>query len=317
MWCERGCSCGVIRDEARPTHGLQYFRSTPDAAFQRQSGGFAPLRTSEGSGRTMRTPTFYPAPEDSGLLPTEWEVTQRVRWPAPSPSKPSPMPSMRRMRARCSGGPAAHRVRLLEAFAHATARVFSHGLAKKECEGMGSTAIAGLMNGEVLHLCHVGDARGYHLSKGKFRRVTNDHSLVLAKLVVSGLLNPDQARLHPHRGRVTQAIGMPSVKPEVTSLTLKPADRVLLCSDGLWEALPEPEIGEIVASTGSMLDLASMLVDRANAGGAARIISPPSYTNTARGPDGVLGRDSSYYSTARRLFTLSPSRRAHANRRKG
>jgi PPM family protein phosphatase len=162
-----------------------------------------------------------------------------------------------------SAGPAGHRIRLLEAFAHANARVFSRGLANKECEGMGSTAIAGLMNGEALHLCHVGDARGYHLSKGKFRRITNDHSLVW-QLVMSGLLNPEQARLHPHRGRVTQAIGMASVKPEVTSLTLKTADRVLLCSDGLWEALPEPEIGNIVASSGSMLELASMLVDRAN-----------------------------------------------------
>jgi protein phosphatase len=163
-----------------------------------------------------------------------------------------------------SAGPAVHRARLLEAFAYASTVVFSRGLTNKTCEGMGSTAIAGLISGETLHLCHVGDARGYHLSKGKFRRVTNDHSLVW-QLVMSGLLNPEQARLHPHRGRVTQAIGMENVRPEVITLMLKPADRVLLCSDGLWEALPEPEIGEIVASSGSMLELASILVDRANA----------------------------------------------------
>ena len=163
-----------------------------------------------------------------------------------------------------SSRPAVHRARLLEAFAYASTVVFSRGLANKDCEGMGSTALAGLMNGASLHLCHVGDARAYHLSKGKFRRVTNDHSLVW-QLVMSGLLNPEQARLHPYRGRVTQAIGMESVRPEVTSLMLKAADRVLLCSDGLWEALPEPAIGEVVASNGSMLELASMLVDRANA----------------------------------------------------
>jgi PPM family protein phosphatase len=180
-----------------------------------------------------------------------------------------------------SARPAAHRARLLEAFAHASTVVFSRGLTNKECEGMGSTAIAGLMNGEALYLCHAGDARGYHLSKGKFRRVTNDHSLVW-QLVMSGLLNPEQARLHPHRGRVTQAIGMESVRPEVTSLTLKPADRVLLCSDGLWEALPEPEIGEIVASTGSMLELASTLVDRANAESGKDNITAILYEHGAR-----------------------------------
>ena len=180
-----------------------------------------------------------------------------------------------------SAGTATDRARLLEAFVQASTKVFSRGLENKECEGMGSTAVAGLMNGEALHLCHVGDARGYHLSQGKFRRVTNDHSLVW-QLVMSGLLDAEQARLHPHRGRVTQAIGMAGVRPEVTSLTLKPADRVLLCSDGLWEALPEPEIGEIVASTGSMLELASMLVDRANAESGKDNITAVLYEHGAR-----------------------------------
>jgi PPM family protein phosphatase len=182
--------------------------------------------------------------------------------------------------------PSVHRARLTEAFAYASTIVFSHGLTNKECEGMGSTAIAGLMNGEALHLCHVGDARGYHLSKGKFRRVTNDHSLVW-QLVMSGLLDSDQARLHPHRGRVTQAIGMASIRPDITSLMLKPADRVLLCSDGLWEALPEPEIAEIVASTGAMLELASMLVDRANAASGKDNITAVLYEHGAR-HDAVL-----------------------------
>jgi protein phosphatase len=54
------------------------------------------------------------------------------------------------------------------------------------------------------------------------------------------------------------------VNPDVTSVALTPGDRVLLCSDGLWEALADHDIGTIVGSNGSMLELASMLVDRAN-----------------------------------------------------
>jgi serine/threonine protein phosphatase PrpC len=156
------------------------------------------------------------------------------------------------------------RDRLIEAFAGANERVTGRSQIDKSCEGMGSTAIAGIVNGAALHLCHVGDTRGYHLSEGQFRRLTNDHS-VIWDLVVLGMLTSDEARFHPHRARITQAIGMPAgLKPELTSLVLKPADRILLCSDGLWEALADEEMGQIVASSGSMLELASMLVDRAN-----------------------------------------------------
>jgi protein phosphatase len=46
---------------------------------------------------------------------------------------------------------------------------------------------------------------------------------------------------------------------------LKPRDRVLLCSDGLWEALPEPDIGELVSRDSPVQESVSMLVDKANA----------------------------------------------------
>jgi protein phosphatase len=155
--------------------------------------------------------------------------------------------------------------RLAAAFADAQERVSGRSLTDHECHGMGSTAIAAFVTGEALHLCHVGDTRGYHFSEGQFRRLTNDHSLVW-ELVMSGLLTADQARLHPQRSTITQAIGMVTgVQPAVTTLLLKPRDRILLCSDGLWEALAEHDIARIVGSGGSMLDLASSLVDKAKA----------------------------------------------------
>jgi protein phosphatase len=153
---------------------------------------------------------------------------------------------------------------LMLAFADAQERVSSRSRWDDACRGMGATAVAGFVDGEALHVCHVGDARGYHLSGGHLRRLTNDHSLVW-ELVKSGMLKPDQARSHPQRGKITQAIGMDAaIKPEVTSLVLKPADRVLLCSDGLWEALADQELGKLLGSDGSMMELATILVDRAN-----------------------------------------------------
>jgi protein phosphatase len=155
--------------------------------------------------------------------------------------------------------------RLMGAFAAAQDRVAGISQSQPECHGMGSTVIAGFVEGEDLYLCHVGDVRGYHFSDGCLTRLTNDHSLVW-ELVTSGLLTPDQARLHPQRSKVTQAIGMlAGITPEVTSRMLKPRDRVLLCSDGLWEALPEPDIGELVCAGSPVLESVSMLVDKANA----------------------------------------------------
>jgi protein phosphatase len=170
---------------------------------------------------------------------------------------------------------------LIGAFADAQARVVGLGQNDTRYRGMGSTAIAGVVHKEALHVCHVGDTRGYHLSQGRLRRLTNDHSLV-GSLVVAGLITPDQARVHPQRGRITRAIGMPTgFEPDVTSLPLATGDRVLLCSDGLWEALADHDIGAIAGSRGSMLELASVLVDRANSAGGLDNITVVLYEHGA------------------------------------
>jgi len=158
--------------------------------------------------------------------------------------------------------------RLMQAFGTAQEWVSHHSLESEECRGMGSTAIAGFVDGDTLHVCHVGDVRCYHLSGAHFRQVTSDHSWVWENLVMNGLLTPEQARSHPERGKVTRAIGrQEGTKPDLTSITLKLGDRVLLCTDGLWEALADEEISVILRSEGSMRQLASVLADRANAAG--------------------------------------------------
>ena len=156
---------------------------------------------------------------------------------------------------------------LMEAFGNAQGRVAVRSL-EAECGGMGSTAIAGLLDGNTLHVCHVGDVRCYHFDGNQVTQVTHDHSWVWENLVMNGLLTPEQARSHPERGKVTRAIGRrQGIKPDLTSIILKRRDRVLLCTDGLWEALADEEISVILRSDGSMRQLASVLADRANAAG--------------------------------------------------
>ena len=178
-------------------------------------------------------------------------------------------------------GDAAHAgARLARAFAAAQDLVSSRGHGDADCLGMGSTAMAAIVDGEALHLCHVGDVRAYHWSRGELRHVTNDHSLVW-EMVLSGVLTPAEARTHPHRGTVTQAIGASkSIVPEISRLMLRHKDRVLLCSDGLWEALADHDLRRIVGSRGSMRDLALTLVDRANAAGGEDNITAVLYEHT-------------------------------------
>lgn len=170
--------------------------------------------------------------------------------------------------------------RLLRAFALAHRWVQDRSLKDDACRGMGSTAIAGVIDGDILHTCHVGDVRAYHLSRNKLCRTTNDQSLV-GELVESGMLTPDEARSHPQRGWITQAIGIRDIKPGINRVALQPGDRILLCSDGLWGAVTDEEIAAIAGSDGSARQLACLLVDRANAAGGSDNITVVLYEHSA------------------------------------
>jgi protein phosphatase len=171
--------------------------------------------------------------------------------------------------------------RLVKAFDAAQDSVSERSRLDAECRGMGSTAIAGLVDGEELNICHVGDVRAYHWSANQFKRITNDHSLVW-DLVLSGLLTPEEARIHPQRSKVTQAIGQTQrFKPDLAKLMLKPGDRVLLCSDGLWEAVADQDLRVLVSSDCSMREMAMLLVDKANAAGGKDNISAVLYEHAS------------------------------------
>src|SRR5262249_30245988 len=90
---------------------------------------------------------------------------------------------------------------LQRAFASAQERVLAHTVDNPECTGMGSAALAALIAGNSLHLCHVGDVRCYLRTRRTLNLITEDHSPV-AKLVKLGLLTREQARLSPQKGRL-------------------------------------------------------------------------------------------------------------------
>jgi len=124
----------------------------------------------------------------------------------------------------------------------------SSGLA--ESRPMGTTIAAVRIVGRSYEAAWVGDSRIYRWD-GELRRLSHDHSIVEA-LVESGELTEEQARAHPQRSVLTQALGITSPAQLHIGLArgeLTPGARLLLCTDGLTDEVTDARIGEIVART--------------------------------------------------------------------
>lgn len=151
------------------------------------------------------------------------------------------------------------------AFVEANRQVFAEAQAMRN--NMGTTLTAVVLCGNKAIFANVGDSRGYLLQSGKLKQITKDHSLV-QRLVDTGVLTPEQARWHPQRNIITQAIGIdPSVQVDIFEVTLLPGDLVLLCSDGLVDMVEDSEIERVLMSEPTVNAAAQTLVRLANEAG--------------------------------------------------
>lgn len=133
--------------------------------------------------------------------------------------------------------------------------------------GMSTTFTALYGNGEHFALAHIGDSRGYLIRDGELLRITRDHTLV-QQLVDDGELTEEQAVHYPYRSVVLQALNADQYPDaDLTRMELRPGDRLLLCSDGLTDLVPDSVIAELAVEPD--LDAANQtLIDEAlTAGG--------------------------------------------------
>lgn len=115
-------------------------------------------------------------------------------------------------------------------------------------EGMGTTLTTVLVGDRQAWIGHIGDSRAYLCRDRQLIQLTQDHSLV-ADLVRSGSLTPDEAKNHPRRHVITKAIGsQPTVKPDVVNVELAPGDRLVLCTDGLTNQVEPGRLAELAAA---------------------------------------------------------------------
>ncbi|WP_406678244.1 Stp1/IreP family PP2C-type Ser/Thr phosphatase [Moorella sp. ACPs] len=155
--------------------------------------------------------------------------------------------ALRALEDRLFNGPAGEPLsRLLGAAEFANEIVYRCSLASQERAGMGTTLTAIWIVGSKGFLVHIGDSRAYLLRDGQLQVLTNDHSYV-GELVRSGGLTAEEARLHPRRNILTRALGTGgTVNIDSREIELKPGDRLLLCTDGLYEVISDEELAEIV-----------------------------------------------------------------------
>ena len=150
----------------------------------------------------------------------------------------------------------------------ANRRVYEAAASDEARAGMGTTMTAALVAGDTVRIGHVGDSRAYRVRGGALEQLTDDHSLV-AELVRSGRLSPEEADVHPQRSVITRVLGTdPEVDVDTFEVEARPGDVFMICSDGLTSMVDDASILDVVERNRTSLDRAARaLVDAANKGG--------------------------------------------------
>jgi protein phosphatase len=158
--------------------------------------------------------------------------------------------------------------RLTAAIQQANRAILRYGEQQSAARGLGSTVTSVLIQKDQAYIANVGDSRTYLLRNKQLTPLTRDHSLV-ARLVESKQITPEDVYTHPQRNLIYRSLGAghKNVEVDIFHETLRPGDRLLLCSDGLWEMVHKQDLLAMLSEQSSPHIICSKLIDKANENG--------------------------------------------------
>jgi PPM family protein phosphatase len=159
--------------------------------------------------------------------------------------------------------------RIREAVQKANEVVYHLGLNKPaQAADAGATVTMALVKGNLAVIANVGDSRTYLLRNHTMRQISRDHSLV-ATLVESGQIRPEELFSHPQRSLIYRSLGQKNqIQVDTFLETIQKGDTLLLCSDGLWEMVQDESVMmQLIESASSPDEACHKLVEAANLAG--------------------------------------------------
>ena len=169
---------------------------------------------------------------------------------------------------------------LEQAIAEANEEIQSAAAGDSSLSGMGTTVVAAVIDDDKATIANVGDSRCYHIEDG-VEQVTVDQSLV-QELVAAGEITEAEAKNHPQRNVVSQALGTTeNVKPDIYTQTVD--GTLLLCSDGLTEEVSDDVIARLVIEKTTLVETAEALIERVNQNGGKDNIAVALFTESETG----------------------------------
>lgn len=139
---------------------------------------------------------------------------------------------------------------LAKSILKSSAAILNEVYKNPELKGMGTTATIFHLYNNQAYFAHVGDSRLYRLKKDSaLEQMTKDHSYV-EELVRRGELTPEQAKVHPMKNILTQAVGaMKDINVETGSFNVDGDEIFLLCTDGLTNMVEDADIEKILLTS--------------------------------------------------------------------
>ena len=149
----------------------------------------------------------------------------------------------------------------------ANSKIFSMANTYEENTGMATTAVIVYAAAGKVYITNVGDSRVYLYRGGQLVQLTEDHTYVNT-LVKAGILSKEQAEVDERKKVITKALGAEStVEPDFFQIEMMTDDIFLICTDGLYDEVENPEIIQVLSKNQSMSDVCIELINRANKNG--------------------------------------------------